>query len=391
MSKETIGIGIIGCGTISDVYLNNIVNHYSNLKVVACSDMFVEKAQQTQKKYGIPKVYTVEELLEDEEVEIVVNLTIPRAHYEINMKALKAGKHVYCEKPLALTLEQADEILELAQEKGLLALSAPDTFLGAGAQMCRKLLDEGAIGEPIGFTANMTCAGHELWHPAPGFYYQKGAGPVMDMGPYYMTTLVMLLGPIKKVSCFAVKGRPFRKIGNGMQETEVMTHYAAVIEFVNGVVGTMNMSFDVWDSELPLMEIFGTDGALSIPDPNMFDGDIFAYEGRKLTELLEGVKESHPAKILTMIERKKEFRKPVENEFPVASAEDSNLRGLGISDMAQAILDNRPSRMTMELSRHVVEALNAFEISSTSGIPYVMTTTCERPQTMSKDAGLWEV
>ena len=195
MSKQT-GIGIIGCGTISDVYLTNITQHYKNVKVIACADMFLEKAQQTKEKYGLPKACSVDELLADKEVEIAVNLTIPTAHYEINMKALHAGKHVYCEKPLALSLKEADEIVKTAAEKGLMAVSAPDTFLGAGAQTCRRLIDEGAIGTPVGFTANMVCPGHELWHPAPAFYYKKGGGPMMDMGPYYMTTLVSIVGPI---------------------------------------------------------------------------------------------------------------------------------------------------------------------------------------------------
>ena len=185
------------------------------------------------------------------------------AHYEINMKALQAGKHVYCEKPLALNLEQANEIVKTAAEKGLMAVSAPDTFLGAGAQTCRKLIDDGAIGKPVGFTANMTCPGHELWHPAPAFYYKQGGGPMLDMGPYYMTTLVSLLGPIKKISCFAIEGRPVRTVNGQPQQTEVPTHYSGIMEFVNGAVGTVTMSFDVWDSSLPLLEIFGTDGSLS--------------------------------------------------------------------------------------------------------------------------------
>ena len=166
---QKVKVGIIGCGTISDVYLTNFKEHYDNVDVVACADIFVEKAKQTSEKYQIPKACNVEELLSDDEIEIVVNLTIPMAHYEVNMKALQAGKHVYCEKPLALKLEEANEIAALAAEKHLLAVSAPDTFLGAGAQTCRTLLDQGAIGKPVAFTANMVCPGHELWHPAPAF------------------------------------------------------------------------------------------------------------------------------------------------------------------------------------------------------------------------------
>lgn len=387
---RTIGIGIVGCGTISDVYLENITKHYQNLRIVACADLFMEKAQQTKEKYHLPKACTVDELLADVEVEIVVNLTIPLAHYEINMKALNAGKHVYCEKPLALSLDEADEIVRTAAAKGLMAVSAPDTYLGAGAQTCRKLIDEGVIGTPIGFTANMVCAGHELWHPAPAFYYRRGAGPMLDMGPYYITTLVFLLGPIRKISCFAVKGRPVRNILGEPQESEVPTHYTGIMEFANGAVGTVTMSFDVWDSGLPMLEVFGTEGALSVPDPNMFCGDISLFRGKNLTEMLDQVTEPHPAKIMTMIARKEECREKVAPLFPAAPEPDCNMRGLGVSDMAQALIDGRESRLNAELCRHVVEALTAFEISSDTGRTYEMKTTCGRPQPMAQDAELWE-
>lgn len=388
--KKTIGIGIVGCGTISDVYLTNITQHYKNLKVVACADMFLEKAEQTKEKYHLPKACTVEELLADEEVKIVVNLTIPMAHYEINKKALLAGKHVYCEKPLALDLKQANEIAELAAQKELMAVSAPDTFLGAGAQTCRKLIDDGVIGTPISFTANMTCPGHELWHPAPAFYYKQGGGPMLDMGPYYITTLVSLLGPIKKISCFAVKGRPVRTVNGQPQQTEVPTHYSGIMEFVNGAVGTVTMSFDVWDSSLPLLEIFGTDGSISVPDPNMFCGEITAFHGKKLTNIVEQVSDPHPAKLMTMVTRKQECKEVVVPLFPADPDPRCNMRGLGVSDMAQALIDGRCSRLNVQMSRHVVEALTAFEIASETGNVYEMTTTCERPQPMCEDAQLWE-
>lgn len=391
MSSEKIGIGIIGCGTISDVYLENFTKHIQNVKVAACADLFAKKAEETKDRYHLPKACTVDELITDPEIQIVVNLTIPAAHYEVNMKALKAGKHVYCEKPLALTLKEADEIMKLAEEKHLMAVSAPDTFLGAGAQTCRKLLDEGRIGEAVGFTANMVCAGHELWHPAPGFYYQKGGGPMLDMGPYYITTLISLFGPIKKISCFALKGRKTRSVNGQQVPVEVPTHYAGIMEFVNGASGNVNMSFDVWDSVLPMLEVYGTEGAMSVPDPNMYAGGIRLYEGKKLKAMLDAVTEPHPAKIMTMISRKSECATEASLTFPAAKDFDCNMRGLGVSDMAQAILDNRLSRLSCELSRHVVEALTAFEISSSTNSVYEMTTTCERPAPMHEQAALWEV
>lgn len=391
MVQEKTGIGIIGCGTISDVYLTNLTEHYHNVEVLACADLFPEKAEQTKEKYGIGAACTVEELLAHEKIDIVLNLTIPAAHYEMNMKILKAGKHVYCEKPLALSLEEADSIVKTAAEKGLLAVSAPDTFLGAGAQTCRELLDTGVIGRPVGFTANMVAPGHELWHPSPAFYYKKGGGPMLDMGPYYITTLVSLLGPIKRISCFAVAGRPEREIQGSLVDVEVPTHYAGIMEFVCGAVGNINMSFDVWDSDLPLLELYGTDGSLSVPDPNMFGGEVKVYHGRKLKAIVEAETRPHPAKIMTMVSRKGECSQKADLMFPADPDSRCNMRGLGVSDMAQAVKTGRKSRLSSELSRHVVEALTAFEIASSTNTVYEMQTTCERPDPMPKGLKLWEV
>lgn len=391
MNGKKIGIGVIGCGTISDVYLTNITQHYENLDLIAVADMYMEKAKQTQEKYNVPKACTVEELLADENIQIVLNLTIPAAHYEVNMQILNAEKHLYCEKPLTLKFEDAIKVVESAKEKGLMAVSAPDTFLGAGAQTCRVLLEEGKIGTPIGFTANMICPGHELWHPAPGFYYKKGGGPMFDMGPYYITTLVTLLGPIKKIACFAITGRPLRNIFGELQESEVPTHYTAIVEFMCGAVGNVNMSFDVWNSELPCIEIYGSEGSISVPDPNMFGGSVKLYDGKKLEGIVGAVTEPHPAKIITMMTNKDACSTEQELLFVADPDPRGNMRGLGVSDMAQSLLDRRNSRMTSEISLHVVEALNAFAISAETNVVYEMKTTCQKPELMGRDWNLWEV
>lgn len=391
MSEKKIGIGVIGCGTISDVYLTNITQHYRNLDLIAVADMFPEKAKMTQEKYKVPKACTVEELLADEKIQIVLNLTIPAAHYDVNMQILNAGKHLYCEKPLTLKFEDAVKVVETAKEKGLMAVSAPDTFLGAGAQTCRVLMEEGKIGEPIGFTANMTCPGHELWHPAPGFYYKKGGGPMFDMGPYYITTLVALLGPIRKISCFAIKGRPVRNVLGMQQESEVPTHYTAIVEFVCGAAGNVNMSFDVWNSELPCMEIYGSEGSISVPDPNMFGGQVKFCDGKKLEGIVGAVTEPHPAKIIAMMTNQKSCITEQEPLFASDPDPRGNMRGLGVSDMAQALLDGRKSRLSSEISLHVVEALNAFETAAETNTVYEMKTTCQKPEMMGQDWDLWEV
>lgn len=390
MKAEQIGIGIIGCGTISDVYLTNITQHYTNLKLIACADMYLDKARQTQEKYNIPIACTVDELLSNDDIQIVLNLTIPAAHFDINMQILNAGKHLYCEKPLTLSFEDAKTVIETARSKGLMAASAPDTFLGAGAQTCRALLDEGIIGNAVGFTANMVCPGHELWHPAPGFYYKTGGGPMFDMGPYYLTTLVALLGPIKRVACFATSGRSERKICGSMMPVEVPTHYTAIIEFVCGVIGNMNMSFDVWDSDLPCMEIYGTNGAMTVPDPNMFGGPVKIYDGQKLEAIVEAETRPHPAKIMAMMTNKKSCAMDRPLLYPEDPQPRSNMRGLGVSDMAQALLDGRNSRLRPDISLHVVEALNAFEIAAQTNSIYEMTTDCQRPEPMPRGLDLWE-
>jgi predicted dehydrogenase len=207
-----VKVGIIGCGNISDIYFRNLMQTFQITEVAACADLIAERAAEKAKEFNVPKACSVEELLADPEIRIVVNLTIPAAHTEINLAALNAGKHVHCEKPLAITREDGKKVMDLAKEKGLLAGCAPDTFLGGGLQTCRKLVDDGWIGAPVAATAFMTCHGHESWHPSPEFYYQVGGGPMFDMGPYYLTALVSLLGPARRVTGSARISFPQRTI-----------------------------------------------------------------------------------------------------------------------------------------------------------------------------------
>jgi len=376
-----VKVGIIGCGVICQTYLRNLTQIFEMIEVVAVADMFIEKAKQVAEQFNIPKAYSVDELLADKEVEIVVNLTIPVAHKEINMKALNAGKHVYCEKPLALNLEDAKETIDLANEKGLLLGCAPDTFLGAGLQTCRKIIEEGWIGTPIGATANLVSRGHETWHPAPEFYYKKGAGPMLDMGPYYITALVSLLGPIDKVSCFAKKTFDKRIITSqplrGKEiEVDVLTHYAGLLEFKNGVIANINVSFDVWLSNLPCIEIFGTEGTLVVPDPNMFGGPVKLLRGNSMVDSIEGLDVGEAVEKIHS-EAMFDFFK----EMPLAyNKTEDNMRGLGLLDMAYSIVEDREHRTNPELVYHVMEALSSFDISAKEGTTYKMTTTCEQPK-----------
>jgi len=296
------------------------------------------------------------------------------------MAALAAGKHVYCEKPLAMTFAEGQTILETAKSQGLLVGCAPDTFMGAGLQTCRQAIDTGKIGRPLAVTANLVCHGHEAWYPAPEFYYKKGAGPMMDMGPYYLTAMVSLLGPIKRTTCFAGCAFDQRIITSTSPlkgkviDVEVLTHYAGLIEFASGVIANINMSFDVWQSNLPGLEIHGTEGSMILPDPNWFDGSVKVLRGQDMLDAVDGLPVDAAVEKFYSPEIKAMFR-----EVPPAFPSSHNLRGLGVADMAAALTEGRQPRASGELACHVLEALTSFNFTAQEGGTYVMQSTCQRP------------
>ncbi|WP_172253219.1 Gfo/Idh/MocA family protein [Saccharibacillus deserti] len=352
-----VKIGIIGCGNISGIYLENLTRTFANTEVYAISDISEERMAAAAEKYGIPNQWTAEQILASPEIEIVLNLTTPGDHFRICRLALEHGKHVYVEKPLSLLPGQGSELVELAREKGLLLGGAPDTFLGAGLQTSRKLIDDGYIGTPVAATAFMLGHGHENWHPNPAFYYQAGGGPMFDMGPYYLTALVSLLGPAQTVAGMAAKSFEQRTITSqplfGEKiDVEVPTHIAGTVRFRGGAVATMITSFDVWSSTLPFIEIYGTLGTLLVPDPNNFGGPVLL----------------RPA-------GGNEFK-----EIPVVHQYAENSRGLGIADMAHCIVNGGTPRANGELANHVLEIMHAFHTSSDSGVYAQLTTTCEQPR-----------
>lgn len=264
----SVKLGIIGCGYISEIYLRNL-SLLTGVEVAAVADADMKHAQSRGDAFGIPAL-SVKGLLDHPEIEIVLNLTIPRAHAEVATAVLEAGKSVYNEKPLAIERAEARAMLALARDNGLRVGCAPDTFLGAGLQTCRQLIDAGAIGEPVGATAFMTCRGHEYWHPNPAFYYQPGGGPMFDMGPYYLTALVALIGPVRRVTGSARISFPERTITSEPKfgskiSVEVATNIATVADFADGAIGTMIMSFDVWQANLPKIEIYGSEVRLEFP------------------------------------------------------------------------------------------------------------------------------
>lgn len=352
-----IKIGIVGCGNISGIYFENLSKTFTNTEVYACSDLIEEKAKEAAEKYNIPHILSTKQLLECEDIQIVVNLTIPKNHFEICKQALLSGKHVYVEKPLSLTLEQGAELVSLAKSKKLMLGCAPDTFLGGGLQTCRKLIDDGFIGNPVAATAFMTCHGHESWHPDPEFYYEVGGGPMFDMGPYYLTALVSLLGPAKTVCGMTKTSFPERTITSSKKfgksiKVEVPTHVAGTIEFEAGAIATMITSFDIWSSTLPRIEIYGSLGSLIVPDPNTFGGPIL-------------LRPSHA----------KEFK-----EIPFTHIYTENSRGIGVADMANCILTGEKLRASGELANHVLEIMHAFHTSSNTKTYVELCTSCEQPR-----------
>ncbi|QAY66805.1 Gfo/Idh/MocA family protein [Paenibacillus protaetiae] len=355
---EKIKIGIIGTGNISTVYLKN-GSSFEAAEVVACADLDVERAKAKGEEFGI-RGCSVEEMLADPAIDMVINLTIPQAHAAVCLQALEAGKHVYVEKPFSVTLEDGRKVMELAAKKGLLVGSAPDTFLGGGLQTAIKVIEDGWIGTPIGATAFMMSGGHESWHPSPEFYYQHGGGPMFDMGPYYITALVAMLGPIARVTGSTRISYPERTITSKPKagqkiEVEVPTHVAGVLEFANGPIGTIVTSFDVkGGSQLPWIEVYGSQGSMMVPDPNNFGGTVKVRRA--------GSQEW--------------------SDIPLAFPNTENGRGMGAADMAKAIQTGRKHRASGELGYHVLEAMVGIHVAAEKGEHYKMTSSCERPASL---------
>lgn len=351
-----MNIGIVGCGVISKIYLENCHRRFPGLTVTAVADMDFGRARSRAEEFGIDKVLSVDALIADEAVELVLNLTPPRAHAEINEAAIAAGKHVYVEKPLSIELDDARKLLDKAGDSAVRLGGAPDTFMGAGQQTCRKLIDDGWIGTPVGFSAAMMGHGPERWHPSPEFFYQPGAGPLFDMGPYYLTSIINLLGPIVRIRSANRISFSERVITHPDRFGEVMqvttpTHVVSILELESGVIGTLTVSFDVWRSELPRIEVYGSGGTLSAPDPNMFWG---------------------PVRI---------FRPGAEEwaAVPATHCYESNSRGIGVLDLAIAAAGGRAHRASGELALHVLEAMHGCYVAAESGGVYEMSSRAERP------------
>ena len=356
MTSEKIKVGIVGCGNISAAYLKRLPM-FENLEVAACADLDAARAKARAAEFKVPRACSVRQLLADPEIGIVLNLTVPKAHAEVSLAALKAGKSVYSEKPLATRRSDGKRLLALAAEKGLRVGCAPDTFMGAGLQTCRKVIDDGLIGEPVAATAFMLCHGHETWHPNPEFFYQPGGGPMFDMGPYYLTALISLIGPIRRVTACTRVTFPERTITSEPKKgtvihVETPTHIAGVMEFSAGAIGTLVTSFDVWGGKnIPRIEVYGTQGSLSCPDPNNFGGEVLL--------LRAGEKKWAPV--------------------PHSHVYSDSWRSIGVADMACGIQSGRRHRANGEMAYHVLDVMQSFLDSGAKGRHMTLASTCERP------------
>jgi predicted dehydrogenase len=352
---EPLRIGVVGVGQISRAYLTTL-GRLPGVQVRLLADLDAERARAGLRHAPAARAVPAGELLSSGDVDLVLNLTIPAAHAQVALAALAAGKHVYGEKPLAPDLARGREMLA-ARAGGLRVGCAPDTVLGTGTQTARRVIEDGLIGAPVAANAVFTTAGHELWHPNPEFYYQPGGGPLFDMGPYYLSALIHMLGPVVRVTGAASRARPARVIGSGPRagtrfDVEVDTHVTGVLEHGNGALTTLITSFDVVASTQPWIEVHGTEGSLAAPDPNNFGGDV----------LIRHQSDDHWSKVA-----------------PSAGYENAG-RGIGLADLATALQAGRPHRASAELALHVLDVMQTLLESARAGHSLAVSTSCDVPE-----------
>lgn len=349
-----VKVGVVGAGKIFPAYAAGC-RAFSILDLDAVADIDTARAAQQATEHGVPRSLSVDALLADPEIEIVVNLTVPKVHAAVSLAAIAAGKHVYSEKPLAIDRASGQQILQAAAEQGVRVACAPDTFLGGGQQTCRKLIDDGWIGQPVAAVAFMMSHGPEAWHPNPDFFYQVGGGPLLDMAPYYLTSLVNLLGPVQRVAgsaraSFAERIATSREHFGRRLPVEVSTHVAALLDFAAGPIATLITSFDVWSANLPRIEIYGSEGTLCVPDPNIFGGVV-------------RVRRAGAAEW---------------SDVPLCFDAEVG-RGIGVADLAYAFRSGRPQRASGQLAYHVLDIMTAVEQSSVEGRHMLLESACGRP------------
>lgn len=368
---KILGVGIIGCGNISTSYLR-LAPIFKGIEMRAVADLNMDAAKARAEEFGV-RAETVEGLLAADDIDIIVNLTIPDAHYPVTKSIIEAGKHAYSEKPLVLSLEQGKELRDLAKAKGVRIGSAPDTFLGGTHQHARAIIDSGEVGRIVAGTAHVLSHGMEHWHPNPDFFFLPGGGPMLDLGPYYVTNLIQMIGPVKRVGALATKATETRVISSQPRAGEEIpvktpTNIHALLEFANGATITVSTSWDIWAHRHANMELYGTEGSLFVPDPNFFGGKL--EKSGAGPDIEEVTVWDHP------------FGVP-NQEHPHGAV--ANYRCAGLADMAVAIGEGRPHRCSMDLALHAVDVMVSILESGETGQFIDMTTTCERPAALGPD------
>lgn len=367
-----LGIGIIGCGNISTTYLS-LAPLFKGLEVRAVADVNMAAAEARATEYNV-KAQSVDDLLANPDVDVVINLTIPDAHFAVTKRILEAGKHAYSEKPLVLTLDQGVELRDLAKARGLAVGCAPDTFLGGAHQQARAVLDAGRVGRITAGAAAVLSHGMEHWHPNPDFFFLPGAGPMLDLGPYYIAELINLLGPVARVGALTSAAQAERVISNGPRDGETVpvktpTNIHALLEFHSGATITLSTSWDVWHHKRNHFELYGTEGTLYVPDPNFFGGTVEVADREGNLTGLEAW--DHP------------FGVP--NQEHPDREQLANYRTAGLADMVAALVEGRDPRCSLDRALHGVEVMTACLKSGETGQFVTLTTTCTRPAALSPD------
>ncbi|MBY2911245.1 Gfo/Idh/MocA family oxidoreductase [Rhizobium leguminosarum] len=365
-------IGVVGCGNISLAYMRN-APLFRGVEIIACADLNADAAKRRAAEFDL-RAADVDSLIDDRNIDLILNLTIPAAHFDVSMRALSAGKHVFTEKPLGVTAAEGRRLVDAAAVKGLMLGSAPDTFLGAAGRHARRQMEAGAIGKPVTGTAFMMGRGMEHWHPDPGFYYQAGAGPVMDMGPYYLTMMVNLMGPIRRVQAVATSGQDERLItAEGPKQGTTFkvgtpTSVLSLLEFDCGATVTFGTSWDVFRHSNHPIELHGTEGSLRLPDPDNFGGSVaLSSRGAPWQET------DTSGKLFGAV------------NWPIAAPDRANYRMLGLADLARAIIEGRAPRASGDLALHVLEVMEAILRAGETGVAQTIPGIVAQPKELRED------
>ena len=372
-------VGVIGCGNIADIYFKNSKQFFNNFEIDACADINEEASKIFAKKYNVRQL-SVEDILADKEIEFIINLTTPNVHYEVSKSIIESNKHSYSEKPLSIEFDDGKKLNDLAEENNVYVGCAPDTFLGAGIQTARNLLDDNAIGNVQLGSISMAVPGHEMWHPNPDFYYKYGGGPILDMGPYYFTALVSLIGPVVNVDSKIKSVYEKRVIGSGNRKgqeikVDIPTSIISHLEFKSGALIDTFFSFDIWKHNKSHIELYGDKGSLSVPDPNMFGGELLKCASKG------GEWESIPTTHMNLGKYNIEKNHERVNEDPTVA----NYRGIGVSEMIDSIKKGKKNRCSGELSLHVLDIMDSILESGKSRKKVNLRSECEKPEYFSEE------